>query len=174
MAHILVIDDSASMRVFLEQTLVAAGHEVVLAMDGGEGLAYLRRARFDLMITDIFMPNTDGLETIRESRAAGRVARVIAISSKNTVMNMLPAARMLGADATIQKPFTAEQLLATVAEILARPASAHPPGPLAGDRTGAQASGAAPYPPNNPAGPPRFAAQSAPPPERNRQQGTAS
>ncbi len=121
MAHLLVIDDSASMRVFLEQTLEAAGHTVVLAGDGRQGLAHLYDARFDLMITDIFMPETDGLEMIRDSRAKGIAPRVIAISSKDAVMNMLPAARLLGADATLQKPFTAEQLLAAVAEVLSRP-----------------------------------------------------
>ncbi len=109
------------MRVFLEQTLEEAGHTVVLAEDGRQGLAQLREARFDLMITDIFMPEADGLETIRDSRAKGIAPRVIAISSKDSVMNMLPAARLLGADATLQKPFTAEQLLAAVADVLSRP-----------------------------------------------------
>lgn len=121
MPRIIVIDDSASMRVFLEQTLEGAGYTVETAADGKEGLARLHQASFDLIVTDIYMPETDGLETIRSTRKQGLAPRVIAISSKDSIVNMLPAARMLGADATLQKPFTAAQLLALVAEVLARP-----------------------------------------------------
>ncbi len=121
MARILIIDDSVSMRAFLEQSLEGAGNEVVLAADGKEGLGCLHQTHFDLVVTDIFMPESDGLEMIRNTRAAGFVPRVIAISSKDSIMNMLPAARLLGADATIQKPFTAERLLEVVSEVLSRP-----------------------------------------------------
>jgi two-component system chemotaxis response regulator CheY len=121
MASILIIDDSPSIRVFLEQALVAAGHEVTSAHDGRQGLATLRSRSFDLVITDIFMPETDGIETIRNARKAGILPRVIAISSKDSIMNLLPAAKMLGAMHTIQKPFTAEQLLAAVSAVLQQP-----------------------------------------------------
>jgi CheY-like chemotaxis protein len=121
MAHILIIDDSASIRVFLEQTLTGAGHTVHAAADGREGLVQLQHERFDLVITDLYMPEADGLETLRTARAQGRLPRAIAISSQNTIMNLLPAARLLGADASLQKPFTAEQLLRAVNEVLALP-----------------------------------------------------
>ena len=121
MATILIVDDSPSIRMFLEQTLVAAGHEVVTAPDGRHGLATLRTRSFDLLITDIFMPETDGIETIRTARQAGILPRVIAISSKDSIMNLLPAAKMLGAMRTIQKPFTTEQLKEVVAAVLLQP-----------------------------------------------------
>ena len=121
MASILIIDDSPSIRAFLEQTLVGAGHMVTTASDGRQGLATLQKQRFDLVITDIFMPETDGIETIRHARRAGILPRVIAISSKDSIMNLLPAAKMLGAMRTIQKPFTAPQLLEAVDAVLQLP-----------------------------------------------------
>lgn len=127
MAHILIIDDSASMRTFLEETLLGAGHSIQLADNGRQGLAQMRRQGFDLVITDIFMPETDGLETLRHARQAGVRTPMIAISAKDSIMNLLPAARLLGAQGTLQKPFTAAQLLALVAAVLAgEPGSATP------------------------------------------------
>jgi DNA-binding response OmpR family regulator len=121
MASILIIDDSPSIRAFLEQTLSGAGHEVTTAVDGRKGFATLQSRRFDLVITDIFMPEADGIETIRSARRAGILPRVIAISSKDSIMNLLPAAKMLGAMRTLQKPFTAPLLLETVAAVLQLP-----------------------------------------------------
>ena len=128
MASILVVDDSSSIRAFLEQTLTGAGHTVTTAEDGRHGLARLEEHSYDLLITDIFMPEADGIETIRTARKAGILPRVIAISSKDSIMNLLPAAKKLGAMHTIQKPFTAEQLLEAVAAVLLRP----PPPPAGG------------------------------------------
>ncbi len=121
MAHILVIDDSISMIAFLEHTLVGAGYEVTTAANGKLGLEHMQSRRFDLVITDLFMPESDGIETIRGAREANLVARIIAISSKDSIVNLLPAARMLGAVRTLQKPFTASQLLENVAVVLSLP-----------------------------------------------------
>jgi DNA-binding response OmpR family regulator len=121
MASILIIDDSPSIRAFLVQALSGAGHEVTTAPDGRKGLATLQSRRFDLVITDIFMPEADGIETIRSARRAGILPRVIAISSKDSIMNLLPAAKMLGAMRTLQKPFTAPQLLEVVGAVLQLP-----------------------------------------------------
>ena len=118
MARILIIDDSASMIAFLEQTLNRAGHGVTTARNGKEGLELLEKRGFDLVITDLYMPELDGIETIRRARAAGLLPRLIAISSKDSIVNLLPAARMMGAMRTLQKPFTAEQLLETVSSVL--------------------------------------------------------
>src|SRR5260370_6370769 len=66
MVRILVIDDDADMRAMLEQTLNSAGHEVALAADGREGVEQYRREPADLVITDIYMPHQEGLDTIIE------------------------------------------------------------------------------------------------------------
>jgi two-component system, chemotaxis family, chemotaxis protein CheY len=124
MAHILIIDDSPSIRMFLEQTLAQADHIVVSAVDGKQGLKQMQQQRFDLVITDIFMPEADGIETIRHARDKGMLPRIIAISSKDSIVNLLPAARLMGAMRTLQKPFTAAQLIETVSAVLQLP----PPG----------------------------------------------
>lgn len=127
MPRILVIDDSISMIAFLEHTLAGAGYEVTTAANGKLGLAHMKRRRFDLVITDLFMPESDGIETIRGAREANLVPRIIAISSKDSIVNLLPAARMMGALRTLQKPFSAEQLLEVVAAVLKLPLAPTPP-----------------------------------------------
>ena len=133
MATILIIDDSASMIAFMEQTLGHAGHTVTAAKNGKEGLAQMRGNAFDLVITDLYMPELDGIETIIQARKAGPLPRLIAISSKDSIINLLPAAKMLGALKTLRKPFTAEQLLETVDAVLRLPTP--PVSPLAQPRS---------------------------------------
>ena len=118
MARILVIDDAADMRTLLEHTLRSAGHEVVLAADGREGVQQYRTQPADLVITDLCMPIQQGLETIIQLRKESPTVRIIAMCGKPTAMPMLSAARSLGAVAVLQKPFSPDQLLAEVAKVL--------------------------------------------------------
>ena len=120
MARILVIDDDAQVRALLDDVLSAAGHMVVLAADGREGLVAHRRHRPDLVITDIFMPHLDGLQVILE--LASSRANVIAISGGGNVHHLdhLDDAVHFGACAHLTKPFTIEVLLKTVNDALAR------------------------------------------------------
>jgi len=111
------------MLAFLEIHLVHAGHDVTLTGDGKVALEYLGRHRFDLVITDIYMPEVDGIEIIRRAREANLVGRLIAISSANAGVDLLPTALALGATRTLPKPFTAEQLLETVNAVLQLPVS---------------------------------------------------
>lgn len=121
MAKILIIDDLASIRLFLEQVLAKAGHTVRAAPDGRHGLAALREERFDLVITDLYMPESDGLEMLREARATGLLPRTIAISSQDSIMDLRPIARHLGATEALLKPLDARQLIQTVDRVLATP-----------------------------------------------------
>lgn len=123
MAKIIVIDDSSSVRGFIAHVLSNAGHSVATAVNGRRGLELLRLEHFDLVITDLYMPEVDGLETIKQARQGRLAPRLIAMSSKDSIMNLLPVAQLFGADATIQKPFNEAQLLKLVAEVLARTAS---------------------------------------------------
>ena len=118
MPRILVIDDDADMRTLLEQTLQSAGHEVVLAADGMEGVQQYRTAPADLVITDLYMPIQQGLDTIVQLRKEAPAVRIIAMCGKSTAMPMLSAAQRLGAFAVLQKPFSPDQLLAEVAKVL--------------------------------------------------------
>ena len=122
MARILVIDNDADVRALLEQMLEPAGHEVSLAADGREGMKLHRAAPADLVITDLFMPNQEGLETIIELRKDFPEVRIIAMSGKDAASAMLRAAQQLGANRVLQKPFFPLELLVAVEEVL-RPAS---------------------------------------------------
>ncbi len=116
MARILLIDDDELVRITLGRSLTDAGHFVTLASDGAEGLKKFDGAPFDLVITDIIMPEQEGIETILKLRQHKLRIPVIAISGGGRQRNLdfLKAAREFGADATLSKPFTGPELLAAV------------------------------------------------------------
>ena len=118
MARILVIDDEPDMRVLLEQTLKAAGHEVILAADGREGVERYCASPADLVITDLYMPNQEGLETIAELRRRFPEVAIIAMSGKAAALTMLSIAQKFGAIGILHKPFLTEELIAAVGKAL--------------------------------------------------------
>jgi len=114
MATILIIDDEEPIRALLRTTLEAAGHKVVEAANGRLGLGLYRHRPTDLVITDILMPEMNGLDMILELTRAFINAKVIAISGEGGVDNVLDVAKLLGARRTIRKPFSMPQLLDAV------------------------------------------------------------
>ena|SRR6266478_8882457 len=127
MARILVIDDDPDMRAMLEQTLKLAGHDVALASDGKEGVEQYHAKPADLVVTDLYMPNQEGLETIMELRKRSPEVAIIAMSGRATAGPMLSVAQKMGAVEVLQKPFVADELLMAVKRALeahARTASA--------------------------------------------------
>jgi DNA-binding response OmpR family regulator len=118
MARILVIDDDPGIRVMLEEALKSAGHEVSLAADGREGVEQQSTKPADLLITDLYMPNQEGLETIREFRVRFPKVAVIAMSGRATAVTMLSIAQKLGAVGVLYKPFAAAELVAAVTKAL--------------------------------------------------------
>ena len=118
MRSILVIEDDAEMRRMLQQLLAAAGYEVRTADDGKAAGALCESKPPDLVITDIYMPNKDGLEVIMDLRASFPQVKIIAMSGQLTRKNMLPVALTLGAVRTLPKPFEIDELLQTVKEVL--------------------------------------------------------
>jgi DNA-binding response OmpR family regulator len=121
MTRILVIDDDATIRTVIDRVLTRAGYEVVLAVNGEQGLEQHRTKPVNLIITDLFMPDREGLETIIELRRDFPTMPVVAISGeKSTSGNMLTAAAKLGADKVLEKPFDSKTLLSAVQDALAR------------------------------------------------------
>ena len=118
-ATVLVVDDEASVRGLFERVLTAAGFDVVLARDGAEALKKARGQRFDLLLTDLVMPEREGLEIIRILRKERPDLKVVAVSGAFGGA-FLKAAQLLGADATLLKPVSPERLLAAVQGALAR------------------------------------------------------
>ena len=114
MATILIIDDEEIIRVLLRSALLAAGHEVVEAANGREGLELYRQRPTDLVITDIVMPELNGLDMLLELTREFLHAKVIAISGAGEEKNVLDVAKLLGARQTFQKPFSIPHLLGAV------------------------------------------------------------
>jgi two-component system, chemotaxis family, chemotaxis protein CheY len=120
MTSVLIIDDDTSVRRVLRTGLERAGYHVEEAGDGAEGMLRYRTTPTDLVITDMFMPGQDGIETIQQLRDEFPDARILAISggSAGGTTGTLTDAFLFGADATLAKPFTIEQLTSAVAGVL--------------------------------------------------------
>ena len=113
---ILVVDDKAEVRQLLKAALEDAGYVVATAANGAEALAQQRRSPAQVVITDLFMPDTDGFETIQALRADYPGTRIVAISgdSTRTRHEYLQSAELIGVDATLRKPIEIETLLKTL------------------------------------------------------------
>ena len=114
MARILVIDDQEPIRSLLRIILEGAGHEVLEASNGRLGLELYRERSADLIITDIVMPEMDGLELLLELTRKFLNVKVIAISGGLASGGALDVAKLLGARHTFKKPLDMEQLLSAV------------------------------------------------------------
>jgi DNA-binding response OmpR family regulator len=114
--RVLVIDDEATLRQTMRRMLESAGHTVMEAENGRVGLEVFRLQPADVVVTDIIMPQKEGIETIRDLRVIAPGVRIIAVSGggRNQDMDFLRIARKLGADATLAKPFRKEILVACV------------------------------------------------------------
>jgi DNA-binding response OmpR family regulator len=119
-ARILVVDDDRGIREMLRQFLEKVKYEVLVASDGKEALQLLKDQPADLMITDIVMPEKEGLETIMECRRLSPGIKIIAISGGRKIgeKDYLNVARALGAEKTLLKPFGLKGLLDAVQELL--------------------------------------------------------
>jgi two-component system chemotaxis response regulator CheY len=117
---ILTVDDAATMRKMIAFTLKGAGHDVIEAGDGVEALAVLKTRTADLIITDVNMPNMDGITLTRELRAlpAFKATPIILLTTESAPEKKA-AGKAAGATGWIVKPFQQDQLLAVVGKVLA-------------------------------------------------------
>jgi CheY-like chemotaxis protein len=119
MARILIVDDEEMDRVLERAILEKAGHELFYASDGHVALAVCREAGIDLVVTDLAMPDFNGLRFIRELRDEGFRMPVIAISG--WAKDQLDLAESYGADLTLVKPIDGDKLLSSVQDMLDLP-----------------------------------------------------
>ncbi len=129
---ILVIDDDAAVSGLLERVLTCAGYGVLVAGDGKLGMDALEREAVDLVITDLVMPEQEGIETVRLLHEQRPDLPVIAISGAFGG-SLLRAAAMLGASATLAKPIAPEELLSTVAQFVRPPGGGDDPVEIGGE-----------------------------------------
>ncbi len=118
MAKILVIDDEPQVRRAICAMLARGGYEPLEATDGVEGLEVARAQSIDAVITDIMMPNKEGIETIRELRRDVPNLPILVISGNAGSALYLQMATLLGAHSALAKPFRSAELLAAVARLL--------------------------------------------------------
>jgi DNA-binding NtrC family response regulator len=119
-ARVLVMDDEEQLRDVLARALQHAGHEALQAENGADGMRMIKTQPVDLVVTDLVMPEMDGLEFIRELGRVRPGMRVIAISGGGIwdANSLLAVADMLGAFKTLIKPFDLTEFLKVVDEVL--------------------------------------------------------
>ena len=116
MSNILIMEDDESIRLALRKSLARAGYDVSEAANGAEGAAIYNASAPDLIITDILMPDQDGVEALLDLRQKLPDVKIIVISGD--AQEFLPIARDLGAHLTFAKPFKQAEILEAVSELL--------------------------------------------------------
>jgi len=119
--RVLVVDDNPDLRALVKIMLERAGFEVQVAADGQRALDLQREHPAEVLITDIFMPERDGLDLIVRFKAGFPQVKIIAMSGGGQVAkkDYLPVAKAIGADAVLQKPFAAETLVRMLQDLAA-------------------------------------------------------
>ena len=120
MAKLLLIDDNIDLLEIQAEFLRHAGHEVSVSVDAEKAFALLPEGNFDLVMTDIIMPDKDGLEVIMALKRIAPTIKIIAVSGGGRIdaTSYLDLAVKLGAKASLSKPFSGETLIATVNRVL--------------------------------------------------------
>ena len=116
---ILIVDDSESIREVVSATLTNVGYEVTSAIDGVDALSYVNGEPIDLIITDLNMPNKDGIQLIREIRAqdAYKFTPILLLTTESQA-DKKKEAKLAGATGWIVKPFVQEKLLSTIKKVI--------------------------------------------------------
>lgn len=121
MAHILLVEDSPEVSLSVREILTAAGHTVEDAGSGKEALVRLKAGKFDAIVSDIWMPEMDGIALLKEIRGAGNDIPIVVISggAPNAPLTYTaPLAATFGANMVVYKPFERAELLKAINSVL--------------------------------------------------------
>jgi two-component system chemotaxis response regulator CheY len=119
MANVLAVDDSASMRQMVSFTLKGAGYDVTEAVDGQDALGKARSGKVDVVLTDVNMPNMDGIELIRQLRNLPQYKFTpMLLLTTESGADKKAEGKAAGATGWLVKPFNPDQLLATISKVL--------------------------------------------------------
>jgi DNA-binding NtrC family response regulator len=127
MANILVVDDELGIRDLLSEILNDEGHTVEVAENAAQARAARLRERPDLVLLDIWMPDTDGVTLLKEWATGGLLTMPVIMMSGHATIDTAVAATKIGAYAFLEKPITLQKLLKAVEQALSRPSAANPP-----------------------------------------------
>ena len=127
MAQILVVDDEVGIRELLSEILADEGHQVMLAESAGEARRLRERARPDLVLLDIWMPDADGITLLKEWAASGQLTMPVVMMSGHATIETAVEATRIGALDFLEKPIALQRLLATVKRALRNPETAATP-----------------------------------------------
>jgi len=119
---ILVVDDEPDLCELISRMLARAGHKVTSAGDGDEATRLIAKQKFDIVLTDVIMPEKDGIEVIGELRRKQPNVRIVAMSGGGHVAldQYLKIAKGMGAHGILQKPFSNDELLATIESVMVK------------------------------------------------------
>lgn len=120
MTRILIVDDEEEVRRVASAFLEGAGFDTVVATNGAEAMTLLVREQCDVVLTDLVMPEKEGAETVMDLRRKHPEIGIVAMSGVPGAAFYLRAARMLGAQATLLKPFTREELVDAIKQVHVR------------------------------------------------------
>jgi DNA-binding NtrC family response regulator len=120
MANILVVDDELGIRDLLSEILNDEGHTVELAENAAQARAVRQRARPDLVLLDIWMPDTDGVTLLKEWRGTGQLTMPVIMMSGHATIDTAVEATRIGAYSFLEKPITLQKLLKAVEQAIAR------------------------------------------------------
>src|SRR5690606_11635813 len=126
MARILVVDDEIGIRELLSEILYDEGHTVELAENAAEARAARQRYRPDLVLLDIWMPDTDGVSLLKEWAAQGLLDMPVIMMSGHATVDTAVEATRIGAADFLEKPITLQKLLKTISAALAKPSIGNP------------------------------------------------
>lgn len=123
--RVLVVDDNADQRAMLKLFLELEGFEITLAGNGDEALAELAARPVDIVVTDLFMPDKDGIETIAELKERSPQTKIVALSGWISAQgsDYLRVAKEIGADAALRKSADPQELVAVLRGLAAAPAA---------------------------------------------------
>lgn len=118
MVNVLVIEDDDAVRFSLLEALKAMGHEVASAVNGREGMQMAQEETYDLVITDLIMPEKDGVETILELKIDQPDIKIVAMSGGGQNVDIMDTTYQIGADCALIKPFSLSDLSDCVLRVL--------------------------------------------------------
>lgn len=120
LSRILVVDDDEQVRELVQSLLTECGYDITIATDGQAAIRQYREVPFDLVITDLVMPDMEGIELIRELRGLDPLVKIIAMSGglRGATETYLKTAKLMGAQHVLAKPFAVDDLFTIVSAAL--------------------------------------------------------